>query len=111
MSDMRLLVPLALLGIGLPGASQPPAATPSAPGDTLVVAVVHENGSLIPIARYAGGAWGDGVRTFRWLGFLGIQGLVAGVVHGKFREGESFFVVELDGAASRILARLYGGGC
>lgn len=231
MADMRLLVPLALPGIGFPGTSRPPAATPSTPGDTLVIGVVYENGSLIPIARYAGGAWnvvpwsepfgyeddsviaadgtrlwperdtvdtrvpsswllyshgargtpmatgefrlgktycmvrwelttdrrslqspegsrfagvamsqppdtvlseediagleqirvdldltdrpsgGDGVRTFRWLGFFRIQGLAVGVVHGEGWEGEFFLVVALDGTGSRILAQLHGGGC
>jgi len=228
---MRFLASWALMAIGLPDVSQILEATPVVEGDTLLIAAVYENGSLIPIARYAGGAWnvvpwsepfgfeddsayaadgtrlwperdtlgtgvpaswllyshgargtpmatgefrlgrtycmvrwelttdrrplqspegsrfagvalsqppdtvlseediadleqirvdldltdrpsrGDDVRTFRWLGFFRIRGLVVGVVHGDFWEGESFLVVELDGAGSRILARLHGGGC
>ncbi len=50
-------------------------------------------------------------RVIRWLAFFRIQGSVVGIVHGDFREGESFVVVKLDGAASRILAQLHGGGC
>ena len=57
MADMRFFASWALLAIGLPDVSQHSEATPVVAGDTLVIAVVYENGSLIPIARYADGTW------------------------------------------------------
>ena len=51
-------------------------------------------------------------RRFVWLGFYRLDdGAIIGVVNDRAYEGESWLVVEVDGARSRVAHRVHGGGC
>ena len=51
-------------------------------------------------------------RRFVWLGFYRLDdGDIIGVVNDRLYEGESWFVLEIDGDEGRIAHRVYGGGC
>ena len=51
-------------------------------------------------------------RGYVWLGFYRLDdGVIIGVVNDRLYEGESWLVVEIDGARGRIVHRVYGGGC
>ena len=54
--------------------------------------------------EYAGG-------DYTWFGFHRFGDLLLGVVHLRGYEGESYFIVEIDGDRGRIAARVHGGGC
>lgn len=56
------------------------------------------------IGVYTGG-------DYTWFGFHRFGDLVVGVAYGAFYEGESYFIVEIDGDRGRIAADVHGGGC
>jgi len=56
-------------------------------------------------------AQGQSYRNHRWLGFYRFSDVLFGVGHVQGYEGESYFLVEIDGDRGRIAARGGGGGC
>ena len=54
---------------------------------------------------------GDGVRSFRWLGFFRAEGKTFGVLRGLYYEGSDYRVIQIDGDRGRVVVRTYEGGC